>query len=349
MAPAVPVSAAVASRRDVPVYLEGLGNVQAYNSVTIRPQVDGQLRQIAFKEGQELHAGDLLVQIDPRTYQAALDQAQAKRAQDQAQLTNARTDLVRYTGLVEKNYVARQQLDTTRALVNQLEAAVQGDDAAIENARVMLGYTTIKSPIDGRTGIRLVDVGNIVHANDANGIVVITQVHPISVLFTLPEDSVTRIVQAMAAAPLKVVALSRDGTKLLDQGTLELIDNQIDQTTGTIRLKATMPNTKGMLWPGQFVNARVQVSTLPQAVTIPATAVQRGPQGAYAFVVKSDATVEMRQLALGEVSEGMAVIESGIKEGNSVVTEGQYRLQAGTRVEVKMASAGGAGPAAKPE
>jgi multidrug efflux system membrane fusion protein len=285
-----------------------------------------------------MHAGDLLAQIDPRTYQASLDSALAKKAQDQAQLANARLDLTRYTALAEKNYVARQQLDTTRNLVNQLDAAVQGDEASIENARVMLGYTTIKSPIEGRAGIRQVDVGNIVHASDSSGIVVVTQVHPISVLFSLPEDSVTRILQAMNAAPLKVVALSRDGKKQLDEGSLEVIDNQIDQTTGMVRLKATLPNKKGLLWPGQFVNARLQVSTLPLALTIPADAVKHGPEGAFAFVVKPDSTVDIRRLELGETSEGKAVVQSGIAEGEMVVTEGQYRLEQGTRVEMKTAA-----------
>lgn len=336
--PTVPVTAMRASRQNVPVYLQGLANVQAFNAVTIKPQVDGQLRQIAFKEGQEVRTGDILVQIDPRTYQAALDLALAKKAQDKAQLANARMDLARYTGLVEKNYVARQQLDTTHSLVNQLEATVQGDDASIENARVTLGYTTIKSPIDGRAGIRQVDAGNIVHASDSNGIVVISQIRPISILFTLPEDSVTRVLQSMAEAPLKVAALSRDGKLQLDEGTLEVIDSQIDQTTGTVRLKATLPNKKGILWPGQFVNARLQVASLTQALTIPIGAVKRGPQGAFAFVVKPDSTVDIRQLDLGEVSEGMVVVQSGIKEGESVVTEGQYRLEQGTRVEMKIAA-----------
>lgn len=348
-APAVPVTAATTSRRDIPVYLQGLGNVQAFNTVTVHTQVDGQLNQIAFKEGQEVHAGDLLVQIDPRTFQAALDQAVAKKAQDEAQLANARTDAGRYAALVEKNYVARQQLDTTRALVNQLEAAVKGDDAAIENAKVTLGYTTIRSPIDGKVGIRQIDMGNIVHANDANGLVVITQVHPISVLFTLPESTVNQVAEEMAAHPLKVVVLSRDGNRQLDEGVLELVDNQIDPATATVRLKATMPNKKGLLWPGQFVNARLQVTTLRQVVTVPATAVQRGPQGAYAFVVKTDGTVDMRKIAIGEVSEGYAVVQDGIKEGEQVVTEGQYRLQPGTRVEATVANNDGPAPSVKPE
>lgn len=346
---AVPVTAALSARRDVPVYLEGLGNVQAFNTVTIRTQVDGQLNKIAFKEGQEVHTGDLLAQIDPRTFQAAVDQAQAKKAQDEAQLANARIDLGRYTSLVEKNYVARQQLDTTRALVAQLEATVKGDDAAIENARINLGYTTIKAPIDGRAGIRLVDMGNIMHASDPTGIVVLSQMRPISVLFTLPESAVTQVNEAMAGKPLQVVVLNRDDTRELDEGALELVDNQIDQSTGTVRLKATLPNMKGLLWPGQFVNARLQVSTLTKALTIPAGAVQRGPQGSFVFVIKADGTVDMRKITVGEISQGLAVIQSGIEEGEQVVTEGQYRLQPGSRVEAKMASDDGHAPAVKPE
>jgi multidrug efflux system membrane fusion protein len=347
-APIVPITAARSSRKDVPVYFNGLGNVQAFNTVAIRPQVDGQLQQIAFKEGQDVHTGDLLAQIDPRTYQAALDQASAKKAQDEAQLANARNDLARYTGLVEKNYVARQQLDTTQALVHQYEAQVQGDSAAIETARVLLGYTAIKSPIDGRTGIRQVDVGNIVHANDTTGIVIVTQIHPISVMFTLPENTVNRIAAAHSTEPLKVVVLSRDGTQELDEGLLQLVDNQIDLATATVRLKATLPNKKGLLWPGQFVNARLRVATLSQALTIPVNAVQRGQQGAFAFVVKSDNSVEMRKLTLGEISEGLVVIEDGLQEGELVVTEGQYRLQPGTKVETKMV-ADSRSPATKPE
>jgi multidrug efflux system membrane fusion protein len=347
--PAVPVTVVMANRQDVPLHLRGLGNVQAYNTITIHTQVDGQLRQIAFKEGQEVRTGELLAQIDPRTYQAAVDQALAKKAQDEAQLVNARLDLQRYTELVTKNYVARQQLDTTRAQVDQLAASLQGDEAAIENARVMLGYTTIKSPIDGRVGIRQVDAGNIVHANDANGIVVITQVHPISVLFTLPEENLPEIIKAMAAGPLPVTALSRDGKQRLDQGVLDLVDNQIDPSTGTIRLKATMPNKQGRLWPGQFVNAELRVGVLQQVVTIPATAVQRGLDGAFAFVIKNDGTAEIHNLILGEISEDAVVIRAGIQPGDSVVTEGQYRLQPGTRVEAKIASASDSTPAAKAE
>ncbi len=336
--PAVPVGTAIASRRDVAITMDGLGTVQAYNAVTVRTQVDGQLVRVLFSEGQEVHAGDVLAQIDPRSYQAGLDQALAKKGQDEAQLANARRDMERYATLVEKHYVTQQQYDTARSLVTQYVAAVQGDAAAIENARVLLSYTTIRSPGDGLAGIRQIDQGNIVHASDAAGLVVITQVHPISVLFTLPQDNLPQVVRAMAAGPLKVLALSRDGTEKLDDGQLQLVDNQIDPTTGTVRLKATMPNRENLLWPGQFVNARLMVGIRSQAVTVPATAILHGQQGAYAYVVKPDATVDVRTVTTRQTADDLAVIDSGIQEGETVVATGQFRLQAGTRVEVNHAA-----------
>jgi multidrug efflux system membrane fusion protein len=342
----VPVSVAAASLQDVPQWLDSIGTVQAYYAVTVRPQVDGQLQSVVFKEGQDVQAGDLLAQIDPRSFQAALDQALAKKAEDQAQLANAQVDLARYAGLVAKHYVTQQQYDTTRALVNQLQATVLGDAAAVENTRVQLGYTTIRAPISGRVGIRLIDPGNIVHAADATGIVVITQMHPISVLFTLPQDDLPRVVRAMAAGPLDVVAASRDGKDVLDHGTLGLVDNQIDPATGTVKLKATMPNSAGVLWPGQFVDARLLIGTRHQVVTVPATAVLHGQQGAYAYVVKPDHTVEPRPVTAAAAVGDLEVIEAGIADGETVVTTGQYRLQPGARVEVEAAAAPAA-PAAK--
>ena len=331
--PGVPVTSAVVSRRDVPVMLEGLGSVQAYNAVTVRSRVDGQLDRVAFKEGQEVKTGDLLAVIDPRPYRAALDQATAKRVQDEAMLTNAREDLKRYAGLVEKHYVTQQQYDTARNQVTQYEAAVQGDGAAIESAKVQLDYTTIRSPIDGTVGIRQIDQGNIVHAADAGGIVVITQMQPISVLFTLPQDNLLAVLKGMASGPLPVLAISRDGAQVLDRGRLELVDNQIDATTGTVKLKATMPNTSHLLWPGQFVNARVLVETTKDAVTVPATAVLRGQQGAYAYVIGADGTVQVRPVVSNQSAESWAVIDSGLAPGETVVAEGQYRLQPGARVQ----------------
>lgn len=343
--PAAQVSVARAERQDVPIYLTGLGNVQAFNTVTIRPQVDGQLRRIAFREGQEVKAGDILAEIDPRSFQAALDQALAKRAQNQALLANARADMQRYASLVEKNYVARQQLDTSRAQVAQLEAAIQGDEAAIESARVTLGYATIRSPIDGRAGIRRVDAGNVVHASDANGLVVVSQMKPIAVLFTLPEDSLSRIVAAGEAPP--VAAFNRDASQQLDDGELLLIDNQIDPATGTVRLKAVMPNGKGLLWPGQFVNARLRIKVAKGVLTVPLAAVQRGQQGAYCYVVTNDGKAEYRALKLAESDDSVAIVAEGVAEGEQVVTAGHYRLTPGARVEIRQVADLGA-PAAAP-
>jgi multidrug efflux system membrane fusion protein len=302
--------------------------------VTVRAQVDGQITEVVFKEGQEVKVGDILVKIDSRSYQATLDQALAKKAQDQAQLDNARRDFLRYTGLIEKNSIARQQVDTAQAQVAQLEATVKGDEASIEYARVNLGYATIKSPLDGRAGIRLVDKGNIVHANDVNGLVTITQTHPISILFTLPEDALPNIVRGMAAGPLPVAALSRDGEQEFDIGELTLIDNAIDQTTGTVRLKATLPNSAGLLWPGQFVTTRLHLSTLRDVLTVSSAAIQNGPEGSFAYFIKNDGTVEPRKLKLGQVNTEIAVFESGLEESDLVVTSGQYRLQPGSQVEI---------------
>ena len=331
--PAIPVSVAPATRRDVPLTLEGLGTVQGWNTVTIRPQVDGQLIRIAFTEGQMVRAGDLLAQIDPRTYQAALDQALAKKAQDEALLGNARADLQRYAKLAEKQFATRQQSDTAQAQVAQLEAAIKGDEAAIGNARVLLGYTSIVSPIDGRVGIRQIDQGNIVNASDPGGIVTVTQMRPLSALFTLPETTVPRVLKAMAAGPLAVTALSRDGGRRLDEGKLELIDSQVDTATGTIRLKASLPNADGLLWPGQFVTVRLLVETRRQALTVPAAAILRGQQGAYVYAVTAAGTAEARPVTVGPASQSDMVIEAGLRDGEAVVTAGHYRLQPGARVQ----------------
>lgn len=332
---AVPVETAQAQLRDVPVYLQGIGNVQAFNTVTIRSRVDGELQKVAFVEGQDVKAGDVLAQIDPRPFRAQLDQAIARKAQDEAQLANARVDVQRYTNLVKQNAISSQTLDTQRALVAQLDATVKGDDAAIENATVQLGYTTITAPISGRTGIRLVDQGNIVHATDANGLVVITQLQPISVIFTLSEDNLTEIQREMATGTLQVAILSRDEKTVLDRGTLALIDNQIASATATIKLKATLPNQGNMLWPGQFVKARLLLRTQRNALTIPPNAVQRGAQGLFAYVVTPDKTAELRTLKVGQIDSDGAVIEDGLKPGEHVVTAGQFRLQPGSHVEMR--------------
>jgi membrane fusion protein, multidrug efflux system len=311
--------------------------------VTIHSRVDGEIVKIAFTEGQDVKTGDLLAQIDPRPLQAALDQAKAKLAQDEAQLENAKLDLARYEALGQKEFASRQSVDTQAATVRQLEATIRGDQAAIDSAQVQLGYATITSPIDGRTGVRLVDQGNIVHASDATGLVVITQLKPISLIFTLPEENLPAINQAMAEGPLAVVALSRDEKDRYGEGRLSLVDNQIDQSTGSIRLKATFPNDNLALWPGQFVNARLLLRTQRNVVTVPSDAVQRGAQGMYAYVVKPDSTVALQPLQVGQISAGTAVIESGVEEGQRVVVAGQYRLQPGTKVELR----GGAAAAGK--
>ena len=336
---AVPAQVATAERRDVPLYLSGLGTVQAFNTVTIKTRVDGELQKVAFIEGQEVKAGDVLAQIDPRPFQAALDQAVAKKAQDDAQLQNAKLDLQRFADLATRSFASKQQVDTQRAMVAQLEAQTRGDQATIDNARTQLGYTTIVSPLAGRIGIRLLDQGNIVHANDATGLVIVTQLHPISVIFTLPEDQLGSVKSAMVSGPARILAASRDGKQLLAEGALALVDNQIDQTTGTIRLKGTFPNQDGALWPGEFVNIRLLARTASGVVTVPETALQRGPQGYYAYVVKPDGTVDMRPLEVGEVADGVAIVSHGLDAGERVVTAGQYRLAPGARIDATVADA----------
>jgi membrane fusion protein, multidrug efflux system len=330
----VSVEAGEAKRQDVPVNLEGLGNVQAYNTVTVTTRVDGELQKLGFVEGQLVHKGDLLAQIDPRPYQAALSQTQAAKAKDEAQIAGAKQDLDRYTMLAPQNLTSQQVLDTQKATVSALEAQLKGDQATIDNARTQLAYTTITSPIEGRTGIRKVDVGNIVHSGDTNGIVVVTQVQPITLIFTLPEDSLLQINKALGAGSVPVTAVSRDGATDLDRGTLQLVDNQIDQGTGTVRLKAVFPNKQSTLWPGQFVNARVLVRIDRNALTIPTPAVQRGPNGLFTYVVKADSTVEVRPISVGEDSGGITVVQNGLREGEKVVTTNQYRLEPGVEVKV---------------
>src|SRR6516164_3170299 len=338
-AAAVPVASATAQRADVPIYLTGLGTVQAFNTVTIRTQVDGQLFRVAFTEGQEVKTGDLLAQIDPRTYQAAVDQAIARKAQDEATLANAKLNLQRYSALALQGFATQQQLDTQRALVAQIEAQIQSDQAAIVAAQTQLGYTTITSPLDGRTGIRLVDQGNIVHTTDASGLVVITQLRPISVVFTLPEGRLTTIQSAMASGPVRLFAMNRDGDRPLAEGILAVLDNEIDQATGSLRFKGTFPNDDGALWPGLFVRIRLLAHTERNVVTMPSTALQHGPGGYYAYIIKPDDTVEMRPLKVGHIGDGLSIIEAGIAVGDEVVTAGQSRLEPGTRVETASANA----------
>ena len=336
---AIAVDTAAVTHADVPIYLSGLGTVQAFYTVTVTARVDGELQRIAFTEGQTVRKGDLLAQIDPRPNQAAYEQAVATKAKDAAQLGNAKRDLERYTILQPQDLASKQTVDTQRAMVDQLNAQVQVDQALIDNARTQLDYTRITSPINGRTGIRLVDPGNIVHAAATTGIVVVTQVQPISVIFTLPEEDLPAINAALSAGPVNVTTVSRDGSTELDQGTLTLVDNEIDQTTGTAKLKATFSNAHNTLWPGQYVDARVLVRTERNVLTLPTAAVQLGPNGPFTYVVKQDSTVEVRQLKLGDESGGLTVVRSGLALNERVVTSNQYRLQAGVHVRTATAEA----------
>lgn len=347
----VPVIAALTKRADVPVTLDGVGTIRALNTVTVRAQVEGKLLQVSFKEGQDVKRGDVLARIDPTTYKAQLDQAVAKKAQDEATLANAKIDLDRYTRLVASNSVARQQLDTQKATVSQLEALVNLDQAAIDNARAVLQYTTITAPLDGRTGIRLVDEGNIVRGADATGIVVITQLRPISVLFTLPQQQLGDVTAALARGSPTVEVFGPDNKTVIETGTLQVVDNQVDQTTGTIKLKAEFPNQNLRLWPGQFVNVRLLVDTLKQVVVSPTAAVQRGPNGTFVFVVQPDNTVAVRPVTVSQQNETQAVIASGLQPDERVVTTGFARLTGGSDVAVTNADqvpAPGSEPAAAP-
>jgi multidrug efflux system membrane fusion protein len=333
-APPVPVVAGTVMSHDVPIYLRGVGTVIAYNTVLVRSQIQGQITKIAFTEGQSVHAGDLLAQIDPRPYQAQLDQVTATRDRDQAQLKNAQANLDRYTQLGAKGWATPQLVDTQTAQVAQLQSAVKADEALIEAANVQLGYTRLTSPIDGVTGVRQVDVGNIIHPTDPNGLVVVTQIEPISVIFTLPETDLPRIQQQMAKGPLAVLAYSQDDTIKLDEGKLNLVDNEILQTTGTIRLKAQFPNPAHRLWPGELINVWLLLDTRHDGLTVPASAVQQGQQGAYTYVIGSDNTVQVRPVKVAQISRGQALIDAGVAANEQVVVDGQYKLQAGSRVVI---------------
>jgi multidrug efflux system membrane fusion protein len=344
----VPVVAGKVEQKDVPIFLDGLGTVQAFNTVTVRPRVDGELTQVLFREGQDVKTGDLLAVIDPRPYQAALDQAVAKKAQDEAQLGNAQVVLKRNTDLLARKVLDQQTFDTSKFTVDQFQGTVQADQAAIENAKTQVDYTQIKSPIDGRIGIRLVDVGNVVHATDTSGIVVITQLQPISVVFTLPEQSLQAILnQGGAHGGLPVSALDRGNTTALDQGSLTVVDNEIDQTTGTVKLKATFPNNDLKLWPGKFVNARLVLTTRKNATVIPSSVVQRGPQGTYAYVIKPDKSVEMRPIKIAQTEASLALVDNGLQPGEEVVVDGQYKLQPGAHVELTIPHASSPSPERK--
>ena len=332
--PPVPIVAGVVAQHDVPIYLTGVGTVIAYNTAIIHSQIQGQIVSINFTEGQTVHAGDLLAQIDPRPYQAQIEQLTANRDRDQAQLTNSLANLDRYTSLAQKGWATPQLQETQKAQVSQLQNAVKSDQALIDAANVQLSYTRLTAPFDGIAGIRQIDVGNIIHPTDPNGLVVVTQINPISLLFTLPETVLPQIQvqQQKTKAPLAVIAYNQDNTILLDQGTLGLVNNEILQTTGSIQLKANFPNTAHRLWPGELVNARLVVDTRHDGLTVPASVVQEGPKGSYAYVINPDTSVEVRPIKVAQISEGQALIDSGLKANEQVVVDGQYKLQAGTRV-----------------
>ena len=328
-----PVVLTSVTRRDVPHYLTGLGTIQATNTVTVRTQVDGQLMAIKFREGQNVKAGDVLAQIDPRTYQAAYSQAVAAKAKNEAALANAQLDVKRYKKLGDS--VARQTLDTQVSTVKELTAQLAADQAAIDSARTQLSYTTITAPISGRTGLRQIDVGNVVHQGDTNGLVVITQLQPIAMTFSLPQQNLQALNEQLATQPtLPVDALASDNSRVIDAGSLLLIDNQIDQTTGTIKLKASFPNKNAVLWPGAFVNARLLLSVQANALVIPTVAVQQGPQGSFVFLYQTDNTVLMRPVTVAMVQGTDSIISKGLVEGDQVVIDGMAKLQDKSKVTV---------------
>lgn len=328
----VPVSVAKVTARDMPIYLTGIGTAQAFQSVTLKVRIDGQITQIAVDEGAFVKKGDVIARIDPRPVKAQLDQAVAQKAKDEALLANARADLERFQQLIKNEFTSRQSLDTQRALVSQYEATVSSDQAMIEYQQTQLGYATVTSPISGVAGIRLVDEGNIVRAADASGIMVINQVEPISGLFTLPQDVLDRVRTAMKAGPVKVFASARTDIEPRAEGTLAVVNNQIDQGTGNVQLKATFENHDHVLWPGQFLNFKVLIETRANAMTMAATAIQRGANGMFVYAVKDDGTVEARPVKLLQSIDGVAIVEKGVEPGMSVVTDGQYKLRPGTKI-----------------
>jgi multidrug efflux system membrane fusion protein len=345
----VPVLVATATRADVPVYLTTVGTARALNTVTVRPQVDGKLISINFKEGQDVKKGELLAKIDPTIYQAQYDQAMAKKAQDEALLANVKNDLARYEKLAAMNAINKQQADTQRALVAQDTAVVLADQAAIENAAATLSYTTITAPISGRTGMRQVDQGNYVRASDSSSaIVTITEIKPIAVLFNLPQQDLMRVNQAFAKGPLAVEAQRSDNNKIIDRGKLTVVDNTVDSSTGTVKLKAEFPNAELQLWPGQFINVRLLIDTLKDVVVIPTGAVQRGPNGTFVYVVGSDDKAKMTPITVQRQDENQVVVKSGVTPPEKVVTTGFARLTEGSKVTIASANAPAAAPARTP-
>jgi membrane fusion protein, multidrug efflux system len=331
----IPVAAAAVTPKDVPVYLRGLGNIAGSNTVTVKSRVDGQLVQVNFKEGQEVKQGDLLAVIDPRPFQAALDQTKATLAKDEASLADAQTNLARFAALVKEQVIAQQQYDTQKSQVGQIEGQIGADKAQIENAALQLSFTRITAPIPGIVGLRLVDVGNTIHASDPNGLVVITQVQPIAVIFTLPEDDISTVVQRMRTGPLDVEAYTRDDQTKIATGKLVTVNNQIDPTTGTDKFKGIFENKEHTLWPNQFVNVRLLLDVKKNALTIPVAAIQRGASGSFVYVVKPDSSVESRTIQTSTTESGIATVDKGLSAGEMVVTDGQDKLQPGSKVAVQ--------------
>ncbi len=334
--PTAPIVAGAVAQHDVPIYLTGVGTVIAYNTDVVRAQIQGQIISINFTEGQTVHAGDLLAQIDPRPYQALIDQYTGNLERDQAQLKNAQANLTRYTQLGTKGWATPQLVETQQAQVGELQAAIKADNALIDAANVQLSYTRLTSPIDGVAGIRQIDVGNIISPSNTNGLVVVTQLHPISLIFTLPETDLPQIQQQQqkTKTPLAVFAYNQDNSIQLDQGVLGLVNNEILQTTGSIQLKANFDNKANKLWPGELVNARLLVDTRHNGLTVSAAVVQQGPKGPYAYVVNPDSTVAIRPIKVAQIADGQALIDSGLKANEQVVVDGQYKLQPGTRVTI---------------
>ena len=342
-APGVPVTAGTVEAKDMPVFLNGIGTVQAFNMVTIKSRVDGQIVKVNFHEGQEVNAGDPLIQIDPRSFQAALEVAQAAKAKDEAGLASAQADLDRYSQLVGSGYQTRQSYDQQKATVAQLQAALKGDQAQIDAAQVNLDYCDIRSPIAGRLGVKLVDIGNLVHASDNTGLVTITQTKPIYVNFTMAQEYLHKIHEKQMLGDLTVQAYGADNVTLLSEGKLTVIDNAVDQTTGTIRLKGEFTNADERLWPGEFVDVRLILSTRKGVATVPQQTVQVGPDGYYAYVIKPDNTVERRAVEVASMQDGIAVISKGLNVGEKIVVDGQYRLTDGARVKISGPAPGAAG------
>lgn len=337
--PKVPVTVTEAAQRDVPIYYDALGTVQAFNTVAIRAQVTGQIVSINFRQGQDVHRGDVLAKIDPAPFKANFDQSVAKKGEDQAQLIDAEKDLQRFTTLVKKDFETQQNVDLQQAKVDQLKATIDADQGAIEASQTQLDFATIVAPIDGVVGFRQIDLGNIIHPTDANPLTVLTQIKPSQVIFTLPQSDLGAVREAMLHGGVSVLAFDQNDKERLAEGRLLLIDNQIDQTTSTIRLKAEFPNNDERLWPGEFVRTRILITTQKDAVTFPSVAVQRGPDGTYVWVVKQDNTVEQRPITTQTISEDLAIATKGLTAGERVVLNGQSRLDVGTHVDIRSQNA----------